>query len=54
MTNFAVISNPEKAAKYPLVNDELYPDIAVLDAEIVKRYRQRSQLQLEWMYLLMQ
>ena len=36
MTNFAVISNPEKAAKYPLVNDELYPDIAVLDAELVK------------------
>ncbi len=36
VTNFAVISNPEKAAKYPLVNDSLYPDVAVLDADLVK------------------
>ena len=32
---FAIISNREKAVKYPLVTEELLPDAAVLDAELV-------------------
>ncbi len=34
VTDFAVISDPEKAVKYPLVNDSLLPDIAVIDANL--------------------
>lgn len=36
VSRFSVISDPEKAAKYPLVSDELLPDAAILDAELVR------------------
>lgn len=36
VSKFAVISDPEKSAKYPLVMDDLIPDVAILDAELVK------------------
>lgn len=36
VTTFAVISDPDKKAKYPLISDELLPDAAVLDAELTK------------------
>lgn len=36
MTSFAVISDPEKSAKYPLVDDAMLPDAAILDAELTK------------------
>jgi alcohol dehydrogenase class IV len=35
VTSFAVITNPEKNVKYPLVSDELIPDIAILDPALV-------------------
>lgn len=31
VTSFAVISDPETNAKYPLINEDMLPDIAVLD-----------------------
>lgn len=34
-TSFAVITDPEAEAKYPLVSDELLPDISVLASELV-------------------
>lgn len=34
VTTFAVISDPEKAAKYPLISDDLLPDAAILDAHL--------------------
>lgn len=36
VSRFAVISDPQKSAKYPLVSDELLPDAAILDAELVR------------------
>lgn len=36
VTKFAVISDPEKNAKYPLIDDSLLPDTALLDAELIK------------------
>ena len=36
VSRFSVISDPEKSAKYPLVADELLPDDAILDAELVR------------------
>ena len=36
VTTFAVISDPEKKAKYPLISDELLPEAAILDAELTK------------------
>lgn len=33
---FSVVSDPEQSAKYPLVSDDLLPDAAILDAELVK------------------
>lgn len=36
MTSFAVISDPEKSAKYPLVEDAMLPDAAILDAELTR------------------
>lgn len=36
VTTFAVISDPDKKAKYPLISEELLPDAAVLDAELTK------------------
>ncbi|MCH1981285.1 iron-containing alcohol dehydrogenase [Ruminococcus sp. OA3] len=36
VSKFSVISDPEKSAKYPLVEDEMLPDAAILDAELVK------------------
>lgn len=35
VTKFAVISDKTKGIKYPLVDDRLLPDIAVLDAQLV-------------------
>ena len=36
VTSFAVITDREKGVKYPLVSDELLPEVAVLSAELVK------------------
>ena len=36
MTTFAVISDPQKSAKYPLVSEDMLPDAAILDAELVR------------------
>ncbi len=36
VTNFSVITDREKNIKYPFVLDELLPDEAILDAELVK------------------
>lgn len=33
VTSFAVISDPEKQAKYPLIDDEMVPDAAILDPQ---------------------
>lgn len=35
-SKFSVVSDPEHSAKYPLVSDDLLPDAAILDAELVK------------------
>lgn len=35
-SKFSVVSDPTQSAKYPLVSDELLPDAAILDAELVK------------------
>lgn len=36
VTCFAIISNPEKNAKYPLIEDSLLPDYSILDAELIR------------------
>ncbi len=36
VTTFAVISDPQKSAKYPLVSEDMLPDAAILDAELVR------------------
>ena len=36
VTRFAVITDPETGRKYPLVSEELIPDEAILDEELVK------------------
>lgn len=36
VTSFAVITDKEKGVKYPLVSDELLPDIAILEPQLVK------------------
>ena len=36
VSRFSVISDPERSAKYPLVSDEVIPDAAVLDVELVR------------------
>lgn len=36
VSRFSVISDPEQSAKYPLVSDDLLPDAAILDAELVR------------------
>lgn len=36
VTSFAVITDPEKHVKYPLISDSLLPDEAILDAELVR------------------
>ncbi|WP_423732647.1 1-propanol dehydrogenase PduQ [Hafnia paralvei] len=35
VTSACVISDPEKSIKYPLFDDEIYPDIAILDPSLV-------------------
>lgn len=41
VTNFAVITNDEKGVKYPLVTDEILPQIAILDANLVESAPQK-------------
>lgn len=36
VTAYAVITDPETETKYPLVNDNMLPDIAIIDAELTK------------------
>lgn len=36
VTKFAVITDPETETKYPLVDDGMLPDVAILDAELTK------------------
>lgn len=36
VTSFSVITDKSKGIKYPLVSDEMLPDIAILDTEFVK------------------
>ncbi len=36
VTSFAVISDPAKGKKFPLVSPDLVPDVALLDAELVR------------------
>ena len=36
VTSFAVITDKEKGVKYPLVSDELLPDVAILEPKLVK------------------
>lgn len=36
VTSFSVITDREKGIKYPLVSDEMIPDVAILDTELVK------------------
>lgn len=35
VTSFAVITDPQKGVKYPLVDEELLPDVALLDGTLV-------------------
>ncbi|PKU26344.1 1-propanol dehydrogenase PduQ [Telmatospirillum siberiense] len=36
VTNYTVVSDPEQGRKYPLCSDDILPDIALLDPELVK------------------
>ncbi len=36
VTSYAVISDPERGVKFPLVSKDLIPDVALLDAELVR------------------
>ena len=36
VTSFSVITDKNKGIKYPLVSDDMLPDVAILDAEFVK------------------
>ncbi len=36
VSRFTVISDPQRAAKYPLISDQVLPDATILDAELVK------------------
>lgn len=36
VTKFAVITDPQSESKYPLVDDHMLPDVAIIDAELTK------------------
>nr|WP_232217974.1 iron-containing alcohol dehydrogenase [Brochothrix campestris] len=36
VTNFSIITSAAKGVKYPLVTDDILPDVAILDAALVK------------------
>lgn len=36
VTSFSVISDPDAQAKYPIIDDSLLPDVAILDPEFVR------------------
>jgi 1-propanol dehydrogenase len=36
VTSFAVITDKAKGVKYPLISDDLLPDVAILDSDLVK------------------
>lgn len=41
MSKFAVITDKERGIKYPLIDDSLLPDYAVLDAELTRSVPQK-------------
>ena len=48
VTNFSVITVAETGTKIPLVTDEIQPEIAILDTNLVMSVHQKSQRIQEW------